>query len=175
MGCVGECPSDGGCGSHCSGYQPTCGGNQSSWAETLVAGVTLIKASHIVELQNAVSAEKVHGTRRGVSLACSANCSDAASYSRTPVIGNDALADDWNDIVAQINDIAYNANGSTMGPSTVLPFPLVAIGQTILKATIDQMRSAVNTAESNCICNSFCNCDIDCGCNGECPSDGTPY
>jgi len=177
MGCSGECPSDNACPSNsdCSGYQPTCGGNQTSWAEALVAGTTLIKASHVTEMQGAVSAEKIHGSRRGISLACTNNCSDAASYSRVPVIGNDILADDINDVVAQINDISYNANGSTQGPSTVIPFPLVAIGQTILASSIIAMRSAVNTAQNNCICNSFCNCDVNCGCNGECPTDGTPY
>jgi hypothetical protein len=175
MGCVGECPSDGGCGVDRPGRQPVCSANRTTFAETLVAGVTTIKASHIVEMQNAVAAEKTHATRRGSSLACNTNCSDAPAYSRTPVIGNTCLADDWNDIVAEINDICYNANGATKGPSTVLPYPLVAAGQIILKNTVDAMRTAIRTAQYNCICDAYCNCNTDCGCDGECPSDGTPY
>ncbi len=180
MGCTGECPADNACPTNqdCSGYQPQCGGNQSSWSETIVAGTTLIKALHITELQAALTAERTHATRRGASAACGTNCSDAPSYTRAPVPGDTVLADDYNDIAAENNATEYNTNCPSDSGAAETPQVIsgtVSIGGPITKAGIDALRADINQIENACICNAFCNCDINCGCNGECPSDGTPY
>jgi len=180
MGCTLECPGDNACpaNSDCSGNQSACGGNQTAWAEALVAGTTLIKASHVTEMQNALTAERTHATRRGISLACGTNCSDAPVYSRVPIIGNTVLADDSNDIADGNNSTEYNVNcpadtGAAETPAVISSD--VSIGAVIDKDDVDALRADINQIENACICNAFCNCDINCGCDQECPTDGTPY
>jgi hypothetical protein len=180
MGCTGECPSDNGCPTNgdCSGHQPTCGINQTSWAESIVAGTTLIKASHVVELQNAIIAERTDVIRRGTSLACGTNCSDVPSFTRVPAVGNTIQADDLNDIASANNTTEYNVNCPSDSGAAETPAIIssnVSVGAVIYKADIDALRAEINAIEYACICNSYCNCNYNCGCDGECPSDGTPY
>ena len=129
-------------------------------------------------MQIALTVERTHPTRRGISLACGTNCSDAPSYSRTPVISDIVLADDYNDIANENNSTEYNVNCPADGGAAETPAvisSLVNIGDIITKVQVDDLRADINDIEYACICNAFCNCDINCGCNGECPSDGIPY
>jgi len=143
-------------------------------------GVTLVKAAHVQEMQNALIAERTHPLRRGYSLACGANCSDATTvvFSRVPVTGDVVLADDWNDVTDYNNSIQYNIvclldGGLSENPYTISPSKNV--GDLITKDQLDRLRSDINQIEYACICNAFCNCDINCGNNAECPEDGQPY
>jgi len=179
MGCIGNCPADiFPPTSDCSGHQPVCGGNQTGWAEALVAGTTTIKASHVTEMQNTLTAERTHATRRGASAACATNCSDAPSYSRIPAAITDTiLEDDLNDIADGNNSTEYNVNcladtGAAETPAIISSS--VSVGAVIDKDDVDNLRADINDIQYACICNANCSCDTNCGCNGECVNN-IPY
>jgi len=166
--------------SECAGYQGTCGGNQTSpWSETIVAGTTLIKASHISELETAINDERTHVTRRcaGTLTACGSNCPGAYSFTGSRGVGDPVDADHINNIASAINSTPYNVSGASEGPDSAVANPLVAVGDIIEKIDIDTLRSAINTVESNCICDSYCSCDANCGCFAQwvCACDADVY
>ncbi len=168
------CGTDMVCGTHiecgsnseCSGFQASCGGNQTSWVETIVSGTTIVQASHISELESAINAERTHGTRRclGTSTACGSNCPGAYTFTGSRGVGDIVDADHINNIADSINTTPYNVNGNSEGPDSAVANPLVNVGDIISKSDIDTLRSAINVVESNCICDSYCSCDVNCGC-----------
>jgi hypothetical protein len=181
MGCIGNCESDiFPPTADCSGHQLSCGGNQTGWVDDpLVVGATLVKASHIVEMQNALTAERTDALRRGLSAACGTNCSDAPSYSRVPAALTDVvLADDYNDIANEDNATEYNVDcpadtGAAETPAVISA--LVSAGTSVItKSSVDALRADINQIEFACICASACTCNTNCGCNGECVNN-VPY
>ena len=170
MGCGSDmvCGTHIACGSNseCLGFQGTCGGNTSSWSEAIVSGTTLIKASHIAELESAINAERTDATRRcaGTSTACGSNCPGAYAFSGSRGVGDVVDADHVNNVASAINTTPYNVSGASEGPDSAVGSPLVAVGALISKTEIDTLRAAINVVESNCICDSYCSCDVNCGC-----------
>lgn len=177
MGCVGECPAN--CGSNfvCVGNQPACPANLTSWAETIVSGTTLIKASHLSELESAINAERTHPTRRGAgtSTACGSNSPGAYAFSGARGVGDEVQAAHWTNVAKAINGTPFNVNGNTETPGTIVSDPYVSGGlvQSVSKSDVDGLRAAINNVEGYCICDAYT--VLVCGCNGECPTDGDPY
>jgi len=176
MGCVGECPSNCGANFVCTGNQPACPGNLTSWAETLVVAVTDVKASHLAELESAINAERTHVSRRGAGTltACSANSPGAYSFSGSRSVGDEIAAVHFTNVAKAINSTPFNVDGDTEAAGTIVPDPYVNVNtEDITKAQVDALRSAINDIEGYCICDSYT--VLDCGCHNQCPSDGDPY
>lgn len=152
--------------SQCSGYQPPCPGNVSAWTNAITALVTIITSFDIVELQSVINAERVHATRRGVSLACPGNCSDYYSFTVSPV-DSEANAVNYNEV--------KDANNTTDFCSTILRANRVADTDIIDKNDIDALRAGINGTQLACICNAYCSCNTVCTCNHNCPTMGMPY
>lgn len=146
---------------YCTGHQPICPGNQTSWVETIIQNITTVKASHVAELETAINSERTHVTRRGLSPACPTNCSDLYTFTGSRGIGDEVKA------THMMNIRTANDGTGYADPSTLNVF----IGKLIEKADVDELRRAINGTEYNCICDSHCTCFYDCGCNGECPDD----
>jgi hypothetical protein len=178
MGCTGECPSNCGANYVCVGNQPACpanGKNGSGWTETLVAGTTLIKASHLAELESAINAERTHATRRGAgtSTACGSNTPGSYSFSGSRSVGDVINATHFTNVAKAINGTPFNVNGNTESPGSIVSDPYVNSGDVITKAQIDALRSAINDVEGYCICDSYTT--LVCGCHNQCDTDGDPY
>ena len=176
MGCTGECPSN--CGSNyvCTGNQPACPGNTTSWAETLTVAVTDVKASHLAELESAINAERTHVSRRGAgtSTACGSNTPGAYSFSGARSVGDDIAAAHFTNVAKAINSTPFNVNGNTEAPGTIVSDPYVNVNtEDIEKAHVDGLRSAINAVEGYCICDSYT--VLVCGCHNQCDTDGDPY
>ena len=168
MGCGVDqvCTLDTGCGANadCLGNQGP--GTPTGWAEVIVAQTTLIKDSHVTELQTAINNERTHGTRRGAgtSTACTSNTPGSFSFTAGVATGQLVRDDHINEVGSAINGTPYNVDGNTEGPGTPISLPFVNDGELIGKTHIDDLRAAINLAQSNCICDSFCSCDVNCGC-----------
>ena len=175
MGCVGNCPGDCPANTVCTGNQPDCplnGKNGTGWDETIVVGVTDVKASHLAELELAINAERVHVSRRGAltQTACTLNTPGPWTFFGSRGVG-DIIDHDHNTQVAHaVNSTPYNVNGNTQTPAIIIDGRYT--GQNITKGYIDSLRAAINSVESYCICDSYL--VGDCGCNGECVTDN-PY
>jgi|WetSurSiteA1Bulk_404760.scaffolds.fasta_scaffold00418_6 hypothetical protein len=166
------CPLDNMCPANqdCDGYRPVCPANISSWIETLIAFVTLVKASHLAELETTINSERTHPVRRDVfnpimcpmdgSPACPNNCSDSYTFSGSRGVGNLIRAVHFTN-VQDANDTTPFGSDSTAD---------IYIGKVIYKVDIDEIRDAINQTEYNCICDMQCTCNFNCGCNGECPA-----
>lgn len=175
MGCTGECPSNCGANMVCTGNQPTCPGNVSSWAEALVVAVTTIKASHLSELESAINAERTHGTRRGAGTltACGANSPGSYGFAGSRSVGDVIGNTHFTNVAKAINGTPYNVDGDTEAAGAIVSDPYVNAGDVITKVQVDDLRSAINDVEGYCICDSYT--VLVCGCDGECPTDGDPY
>jgi len=140
----------------------------------------LIKDSHVTELQTAINNERTHVSRRGsgTSTACISNTPGAYSFTAGVTTGSLVRDDHINEVGAAINGTPYNVSGASgqEGPGMpITPMPFVNVGDLIGKTQIDDLRSAINTAQSNCICDNYCSCDVNCGCFNDwvtpCPAD----
>jgi hypothetical protein len=176
MGCTGECPSDCAANFVCTGNQPTCPGNLSSWAETLTVAVTDVKASHLSELESAINAERTHVTRRGAGTltACGANTPGSYAFSGSRSVGDDIAAIHFTNVAKAANSTPYNVDGNTEAAGAIVADPYVNVDtEDIEKVHVDDLRAAINDIEGYCICDSYT--VLVCGCDGECPTDGDPY
>jgi len=166
------CPLDNMCPANqdCDGYRPTCPANVSGWVEAIVQYVTLVKASHLTELETTINNERTDPVRRDVfnpimcpldgSPACPANCSDLYTFSGSRGVG---------DLIRALHFTHVDTANDTTQFST--PSALnVFIGKLIEKTDVDILRIAINGTEFNCICDLQCTCNFNCGCNGECPA-----
>jgi hypothetical protein len=161
----------------CTGNQPTCPGNTTAWAETLVVAVTDVKASHLSELETAINDERTHVTRRGAGTvtACGANAPGAYSFSGSRGVGDDIAAIHFTNVAKAVNGTPYNQNGVFPGtPGAILADPYVSTDtEDITKVQVDDLRDAINDVEGYCICDAYT--VLVCGCHNQCDTDGDPY
>ena len=169
MGCHYQCPLDCSTNYVCNGYQDQCGGNQTAWTAISGGKVTIIRASHLTEMENALNAEKTDALRRGITPACPSNCSDAITPSGKG-LGDAIAAADFNNLASEINGTYYNVDMAAYpGTPSGSVGPTVSGGkvQAILASYITSLRAAINAVEYACICDSYS--VLECGCNGQCP------
>jgi hypothetical protein len=175
MGCGSDmvCSLDTGCdtNSECAGFHAPCPENQTlGWIDTPLIAGTLIKYSHIEELQTAINDERTNVARRdsgGPPWACSSDTPGAYSFTggaTGPAVGQLVRNFHVNEIADAINTTPFNVDGNTEGPGTPVPNPLVNVGDVISIGDINTLRAAINVVESNCICDLYCSCDVNCGC-----------
>lgn len=178
MGCTGECPTD--CNNAvCVGHVATCPGNgfNAGWSEALTVGVTLVKASHLSELETAINDERTNVNRTsrcaGTLNACASNCPGAYTFSDSRGVGDIIDALHFTNVAKAINSTPYNVDGNVEGPSVAAADPYVNAGNIITAAQVLSLRTLINTVESNCICDSYT--EIVCTCHVLCDTDGEPY
>jgi hypothetical protein len=160
----------------CTGNQPTCAGNTTSWAEALVVAVTDVKASHLAELETAINDERTHVTRRGAGTltACAANAPGSYSFVGSRSLGDDIAAIHFTNVAKAINGTPYNVDGNTEAAGAIVADPYVNVNtEDITKVQIDDLRDAINDVEGYCICDSYT--ILVCGCHNQCDTDGDPY
>lgn len=188
MACTCNAICDNDCASNqlCSGHEPAC--SNSYVFTSIVAGTTVILASHLAELEAAINLERGDTGRRYNSsepayctthtpgdVACSANAFAQWSFLGSRSAGDGILASHWDSVKNANNDVSNNS-----GYGGVVSTNFVAQGSdvssqkqsSVIRAVhIADLQDRINETRNACICDSHCNCDpSDCGCNGECPS-----
>lgn len=192
MPCTCNAICDNDCGSNqlCTGHTPSC---SNDFSFTSISIGTIVRASHLTELETAINQERVDVSRRFNSsdpaycsshtpgdVACSNNSFSAYSFTGSRGVGDPILTDHWDDVKDANNEVENNSGFGSVITTTFTKQSLdVSSGKTdsiITAAQIDDLQTKINETRNTCICDSHCNCDpTDCGCNGECPSDDYYY
>lgn len=164
----------------CFGHQPVCPGNLYNFDINPVNPVStsvavLIEAQHVADLEESINNERVHVTRRGAvsvscppntaSQACSTNCSDLYSFTGDRSIGDDIIAEHY--------DNPRDANDNTSFATSYSDTPFYE-GDVISAEKVVTLQTTINQTRNNCICDSHVSCNPDC-CNLNCPSDDPLY
>ncbi len=175
MGCGVDmtCPTDAACGANaeCDGNQVACPGNTTVWTDDpLVAGTTLIRDDHVLELQASIDAERtdVASPRRGpaTNTACSVNAPGLYGFTAGVGVGSVVRNLHINEVADAVNTTEFNVSGDVEGPNpAAVADPLVNVGDLISVGNVNTLRTAINVVRSNCICDTFCSCNINCPCN----------
>jgi hypothetical protein len=149
-----------------------------------VATGTIIRASHLTELETAINLERNDGTRRYNAIppscsgdcalyttrACSSNAFSPYAFSGSRAIGNVISAGHWDAVKTANNEVRTNS-----GFGGLIANNFIA-GAIIYATYIQDLQTKINQSRNVCICDSHCSCNpFNCGCNGECPSDDYYY
>lgn len=179
-GCNSICDNDCGSNQLCTGHVNAC---VNSYSFTSIGIGDIVLASHLAELEAAIDAERVDGTRRFNAsepaycnthtpgdLACTNNDFSAYGFSGSRGIGDIIYATHFDNVKDANNEVT---NDSGYGGTVSNVFAANGI---IYASYITDLQTKINQTRNVCICDSHCNCDpSDCGCNGECPSDDYYY
>ena len=191
-GCTCNAICDNDCGSNqiCTGHVPVC---SNDFTFTGIAIGTIVRASHLLELQTAINLERADSGRRFNAnepaycfthslnnLACLSNQFD--SWPWIGGVGVGEAVDDRHYIdVKEANNEVVNESGygTLVTTNFISQNDDVSVGKvlSIIKAAdVTDLQNKINATRNACICDSHCNCDpSDCGCNGECPNDDYYY
>jgi hypothetical protein len=184
--CNAICDNDCGANQICTGNAPAC---LNSYTFTSISVGTIVRASHLRELETAINQERGDSGRRYYAadptyclthidgdVACPNNTFGQWSFFGGDV-GDVIEAADFNNIALANNEVVYGSGYGTL----ITKFytrqqddPTDA--SVIFSGGINDLQTKINETRNACICDSHCNCDpSDCGCNGECPSDDYYY
>lgn len=178
--CNAICNNDCASNQICTGHVPVC---INTYSFTTIIITTIVRASHLLQLQTAIDNERINSGRRfnasepaycfthtPGNVACSNNAFAAYSWTAGVAVNSVILASHFNDIKQANNQVTSN---SGYGGTVAANFNVDGI---IYAANIQELQTRINQTRNVCICDSHCNCDpSDCGCNGECPSDDYYY
>lgn len=184
--CNAICDNDCGANQICTGHAPVC---SNSYVFTTISVGTIVRASHLRELETAINQERGDSGRRYYAadptyclthidgdVACPNNTFGQWSFFGGDV-GDVIEAADFNNIAFANNEVVYGSGYGTL----ITKFytrqqdnPTEA--SVVFSGGINDLQTKINETRNACICDSHCNCDpSDCGCNGECPSDDYYY
>jgi len=176
------------CDNDCSSNQLTTGrvaacSNSYSFTSINVSDVVL--ASHLAQLEAAIDAERVDGTRRYNAsepaycfthtpgdLGCTNNDFSAYGFSGSRGVGDEIDADHFDNVKDANNEVTNNSGYGGLVTANFVAQSVDLVNSVIEAVDVTELQTKINQTRNVCICDSHCNCDpSDCGCNGECPSD----
>jgi hypothetical protein len=188
-GCNSICDNDCSVNQLCTGHEPAC---VNDYVFTSIIAGDLVRASHLTELQAAINAERIDGSRRYIAsepayctthtpgdIACTNNDFSADTFNSV-IAGDEVLAADWEAVKDSNNEVTNDSGyGYLVSTNFLAQSADASVGKvnSIIKAAdITDLQQRINGTRDVCICDSHCNCDpSDCGCNAECPSDDYYY
>jgi hypothetical protein len=176
--CNAICDNDCAVNQLCTGNESAC---SNSYSFTSISIGTIIRASHINELQDAINAERTDTSRRynasdpahcntHTIVACTNNFFGNWNFLGDRVVGETILGSNFDNVKQAINQVYTNSGYGALVTNTYVA------GNVIYASQIIDLQDKINTTRNVCICDSHCNCNPgDCGCDGECPSDDYYY
>jgi hypothetical protein len=176
--CNAICDNDCTVNQLCTGNESAC---SNSYSFTSISIGTIIRASHINELQDAINAERTDTSRRynasdpahcntHTIVACTNNFFGNWNFLGDRVVGETILGSNFDNVKQAINQVYTNSGYGALVTNTYVA------GNVIYASQIIDLQDKINTTRNVCICDSHCNCNPgDCGCDGECPSDDYYY
>jgi len=143
--CSGNCLVVGPAG--CSVYAPACPTNGTTWTDDpLVVDTTKIRAVHVNEMRASINNERT--TR----------------WATTAISGSDVVAEtdlikgsDYDNIKNGINGLVPGTITDSYTTNTKIP-----------TSHTTNLRSAINTIRTNCVCDALCDLYSACACHNDC-------
>ena len=184
--CNAICDNDCSVNQLCTGNVPAC---SNSFTFIGISIGTVVLASHLSELEQAIDNERNDGSRRFNAsdpafctthtpgdLACTNNDFSSFGFSGSRGVGDSILAVHWDNVKEANNEVANDSGYGAVITNQFLA-QSVDLNESIISASkVTDLQNKINQTRNVCICDSHCNCDpSDCGCNGECPMDDYYY